>query len=245
MPCTDLLLYISLLPGLKICDKIGPRGCIIVSLLCQYVSYALLVFVPNYYVVLFSMCLFGVGSGLCQLVYQKNCWKYFPERKGLVNGIILGGCGISASILTLIADFIIINPEKKTTDKQGLYPEYIAKRLINYLYLLCGYFILLGILATVFTFKYEEEEKEGEIGRETEGEIKGLDSKLIKDDEEGGNSNNNNTPTPTEEKVKESENISSNNNNNSEQRSKIFKDAFFSRKNFQMMSFCFCGFCKS
>lgn len=230
MPCTDLLLYFSLLPGLKISDKIGPRGCIIVSLLCQYISYALLVIIPNYYLVLFSMCLFGIGSGLCQLVYQKNCWKYFPESKGLVNGIILGGCGISASILTVIADFFIINPDKIPTDDRGLYPDEIANRLINYLYFLCLYFVVLGILASVFTYKYEKEE-----GYIIAGLMKAEESQEIPETPEAPETKDQ-PPTKNNKENDEHEEVSKSEG--------AFRDAFFSSKNLKMLSFCFCGFCK-
>ena len=113
MPCSDLFIYFTLTLGTKMGNKIGVRLTIIVALACKYISYALLLFIPNYYVVLFAMCLFGVGNGLGNLTYMKNSWKYFPKLQGLINGIILGGAGLSSSILTPLADFFIINPDKE------------------------------------------------------------------------------------------------------------------------------------
>lgn len=138
-------------------NKIGVRWTIIVSLFFKYISYALLLFYPNYYVVLISMCIFGIGSGLGNLTYVKNCWKYFPKSQGLVNGIILGGAGLSSSILTPLADYWIINPKRKETKEKGLYEKDVADNLVTYLYILCGIFAILGVLSFFITFEYKEE----------------------------------------------------------------------------------------
>ena len=61
---------------------------------------------------------------LGNLAYLKNSWKYFPQSQGLVNGIILGGAGLSSSILTALANFLIINPEKKSANEDtGIYED--------------------------------------------------------------------------------------------------------------------------
>ena len=115
-------------------NRIGVRFTIIVALACKYISYILLLFVPNYYVVLLAMCLFGVGNGLGNLTYMKNSWKYFPKSQGLVNGIILGG------------------------EETGLYPKEVGDRVPKYLIILCITFLILGIFSLIFTFPFKEEE---------------------------------------------------------------------------------------
>ena len=126
MPCSDLFIYFTLTLGAKMGNRIGVRLTIVVALACKYVSYILLLFVPNYYVVLLSMCLFGVGNGLGNLTYMKNSWKYFPKKQGLVCGVILGGAGISSSVLTPLADYVIIILIKKRQMKKQ---DYIQKKL--------------------------------------------------------------------------------------------------------------------
>ena len=116
MPCSDMCIFVVLTLGAKIGNKIGVRMTIIIALIFKYISYAMLIFLPNYYAVLAAMCLFGIGSGFGNLTYLKNSWKYFPKSQGFVNGIILGGAGLSSSILTPLADFFIINPDKKPAD---------------------------------------------------------------------------------------------------------------------------------
>ena len=159
MPCSDLFIYFTLTLGTKMGNKIGVRLTIIVALACKYASYLLLLFIPNYYVVLIAMCLFGVGNGLGNLTYMKNSWKYFPKSQGLINGIILGGAGISSSILTPLADFFIINPDKEKADeKTGLYPEDVGNRVPKYLIILLIIFSVLGLFSLIFNFPFKEED---------------------------------------------------------------------------------------
>jgi MFS family permease len=169
MPCSDLFIYFFLTLGAKMGNKIGVRLTICVALIFKFISYALLLMFANYYIVLISMCLFGVGSGLGNLTYMKNSWKYFLKSQGLVNGIILGGAGISSSILTPLADFFIINPDKiPANEDTGIYEdEEIANRVPKYIAILCVMFLILGILSIFMTFPYNEEnEEQGETVEE-------------------------------------------------------------------------------
>ena len=175
MPCSDLFIYFTLTLGTKMGNHIGVRFTIIVALACKYISYILLLFVPNYYVVLLAMCLFGVGNGLGNLTYMKNSWKYFPKSQGLVNGIILGGAGISSSVLTPLADYVIINPDKQKADEEtGLYPKEVGDRVPKYLIILCITFLILGIFSLIFTFPYKGEESIETKEIEEENPIKPL-----------------------------------------------------------------------
>ena len=99
-----------------------------------------------------------MGDGIANLSVIKNCWMYFPNYKGLVNGIIIGGLGLSSSALTPIADYIIINPEKKEPAEDGIYEKEVSDNLKKYLYFILILFGVLGILAVALTFKYEEEQ---------------------------------------------------------------------------------------
>ena len=169
MPCSDLFIYFFLTLGAKMGNRIGVRLTICVALIFKFISYALLLMFANYYIVLISMCLFGVGSGLGNLTYMKNSWKYFLKSQGLVNGIILGGAGISSSILTPLADFFIINPDKiPANEDTGIYEdEEIANRVPKYIAILCVMFLILGILSIFMTFPYNEEnEEQGETVEE-------------------------------------------------------------------------------
>jgi MFS transporter, OFA family, oxalate/formate antiporter len=58
---------------------------------------------------------FGLGVGICYLVPLTCAWHYFPNRKGLVAGIILGGYGFGAFIFSFIST-AIINPNNLRPD---------------------------------------------------------------------------------------------------------------------------------
>ena len=88
-------------------------------------SYGILIFFSNYYLVLLGMGIFGLGDGLGNLSGIKNAWKYFPNNKGLVNGIIIGGLGLSSSVFTPLADYII-NKDGKKPNNDGFYDKEIS-----------------------------------------------------------------------------------------------------------------------
>lgn len=204
MPCSDICIYLTLTLGAKLSDKIGTRPTIFISLLLKNIAFALLYFFPNYFVDLIAMCILGLGGGIGNLAYIKNAWKYFPESQGLVNGIILGGGGLSSSVLTPLADFFIINKEKEKTDDNGIYPKYISDRLPKFVLILLVSFLIIGAVSLFMTFPYENGDE--------------IDEK--------------------EEKINESEEIIN-------KKDGKLKEALLSKKNLMMISFCFCGFCKS
>ena len=171
MPCSDMCIYLTLTLGAKLSYKIGTRPTIFISLFLKILSFSLLYFVPNYFVDLFAMCILGLGGGLGNFAYIINAWKYFPESQGLINGIILCGGGISSSILTPLADFFIINPEKKGTNENGIYPDYIAFRLPNFILIILIMFIILSIISLIIIFPYTKDENEVEIKEKEESII--------------------------------------------------------------------------
>ena len=157
MPCIFLVQYCFMTVGVKLGDKVGARFSTLIGILFMYVSYAIMIFSTNYYAVLIAMGIFGLGDGLANLSVITNCWKYFPNNKALINGIIIGGLGISSAVLTPIADYFIINPNHVEPDEKNIYPPRIANRLLNFLYFLAGFFLVLGTVAVALTFPYKEE----------------------------------------------------------------------------------------
>ena len=223
MPCIFLVQYCFMTIGVKIGDSCGPRVTTIIGVFFMIGSYAFLIFFTNYYLVLLGMGLFGFGDGIANLSVINNGWKYFKNNKGLVNGIIIGGLGLSSSVLNPLADFMI-NPEKKGTESDGFYSKQIADRLLNFLYVLVGIFIVLGTMAIALTIPYEEEI----IPAPTEG--------LIQND----TGDNSTLPPPPETSTTISKSPDTTVVHHEKKRV-----AFFSIVNFQLGIFCFCGPCKN
>ena len=226
MPIFDFLIYPCLTLGVMLGNKVGPRLCVGISFAVQCLSFVILSITHSYYLVLLAMGLFGLGHALGYLTSMKNIWKYYPNNNGLVFGIVVSGSGLSASIFTPIADFLIINPNKVKTNAAGIYPAEVANRLVYFLYLATGLFILFGTIGTIGTYKYEEEEKVENV------------SKIEADENE-------------ETKIANSENKENKENEKKEENKKKddlgrypIKEALLSLKNLQILCFCFCGFCK-
>ena len=170
MPAIDLINNCVLTIGVKLARKIGLRYILLISISCAYLSCFLLIIYPNYFLVLFAMSIFRVGSGFGYFPPIENCWKYYPKRNALIFGMCIAGLGLSS---TPLADFFIINKKKESTDKDGYYPEEVANNLKTYLYILSGIYGFLGISAFILGFPYKEENK-----TETE------DTNLIEDKKE-------------------------------------------------------------
>ena len=144
----------------------------------------------------------------------KNCWKFYPDKKGLINGINMGAGGISTTFFNPIADFVFINPEKESTDKNGIYPDYIAKRIINYLYFLMGVFIVFGIVSYLMTFNYEDVIKKNELLNTIDDNKEERISDLMKESDKN------------------------------QDYTKVLFKAFINKNNLKLCVFCVCGPCK-
>jgi MFS family permease len=158
MPAIFFVQYLFMAIGVKIGDKFGARVSTIISVVIMLTSYSIILTQKNYYAVLGGMAIFGMGDGIGNLSVINNGFRYFPNKRGLVNGVILGGMGLASSVLTPLADFVIINPEKKNVEDNGFYPEDVANHLVTFIKLLIVIFVILGTLAVSLTFPYVKEE---------------------------------------------------------------------------------------
>ena len=232
MPCSDLLLNFFNTFGLKIGEIIGSRNAVLLSVFFELITLTILLYIPNYYMVLLAMGIFGIGIATNSLITIKNCWKYYPNIKGLVYGFNVGAAGISTSFFTPIADFWIINKDKEKTGADGLYPRHIADRLPTYLYVLVGIFLVFGLISYLLTFNYEDDENSSQIEKLIEEEKK-EDVEKDKENKEEEKDGKKNEEKKNEIKIK---------------RRKIpFKELFSlfcSKKNLQILVFIFSGPCK-
>jgi len=159
MPCIFLVQYFFMTLGVKLGDTITVRGSTFVAILLMFISYLILIIFPKFKYVILGMSIFGIGDGLGNLSVIKNSWRYFPNNKGLVNGIILTGFGTSTAVLSPIADYII-NYNGEGTDKQGYYNAQVSFNLLIYLKFVLFLIVFLGTIAIILSFPYNEEEEE-------------------------------------------------------------------------------------
>ena len=243
MPCSDLLLNIFNIFGLKIGEIIGPKNAIILSLFFEFSSLLILLFIPKYIMVLISMGIFGIGISINNLIITKNCWKYFPYNKGIVNGVVMAASGISTTFLTPIADFVIINPEKNDTDSKGLYSKEIANRLPQYIYVLLGIFFVIGTISYLFTFNYTKIDIEDDIN-ENLNEEKIVEDSIVEEKKDENLKSETIEDGSKEIKEKKEEKIDVSNINETKITTKELLSLFFSRKNAHILSIAIGGPCK-
>ena len=68
-------------------------------------------FMTNFWLfILFYGCIGALGCGICYMTALVVSWEHFPERKGLITGVIDGGYGLGSLAYTQIAR-AIVNPD--------------------------------------------------------------------------------------------------------------------------------------
>lgn len=227
MPIIDFLICILLSPGAFLGNKIGIKKVILLMLFFHFTAFIILIFFSdNFYLVLLSFGFLGIGSGLSQLNYLRNSWKYYPYNQGLVYGVIISSSGIISTLLTVLADFFIINPDREKTIS-GIYPKHVANNVKKYINIIVIIFICMDLIGFLLTFDYDkipetEEEKAKKLNEQKKKYINNTDINFV-----------NNISTYNSEILKDIEAGKIN-----------IKSAFFSTTNLELLIFCFCGFCK-
>lgn len=85
----------------------------------------------------------------------KNSNRYFPERKGLVTGIIASGFGFSSVLLNIVI-YKIINPNNIKIEN-GFYPKEVYQNVKEYIFFCLILFTCFGIVGSLLTFPFKEE----------------------------------------------------------------------------------------
>lgn len=117
--------------------KLGTRLLILYSslylILCCIIQY----FSKVVYLNFVAIFLFAVGFSLSVAVTSKNACMYFPQRRGLITGILSLVQSIFSAILNIIGEKIIINP-KSIDPVRGFYPYEAAKNVRKfYIFQIC------------------------------------------------------------------------------------------------------------
>ena len=135
--------------------KYGIRILTIFTTICLYISQIMMYFSIKYYILVISYVIYGLGVSATYYQSVKNCWKYFPDKKDLMSGIIFSSFGLGSFVFTSIADYII-NPNN--IPKEGkYYSKKISYRYLTYLkyFIIC--IAILGAISIILNFPYEEE----------------------------------------------------------------------------------------
>ncbi len=124
-------------------------------------------FTTEYYILIISYILFGIANSFTYFQTMKNCWKYFPNKKGIITGLILSSFGLSVFIFTSIGDYII-NPKGLSILDNGYYNEEISNNFLVYIKFYLFSVIIIGFISVILVFPYEDEYKIEELINEND-----------------------------------------------------------------------------
>ena len=124
-----------------------------------------------------SFVLYGLGIGIAYYPILKTCWKYFPEKKGLITGLVLCCFGLSPFAFTTLAD-LVINKEGIPADNAGIFPDTVAIKMKDYALIMAIVQGGFGLLALLIMFPMDSVESTDKDDKKKEGE-----EKLIKNEE--------------------------------------------------------------
>lgn len=105
--------------GIKIADKIGFKITIGIGSILIALAFLIISFMENIYGFILIYCLVvGIPGGLLYMLPIVCGWRYFPDKRGLVSGLIIGGYGFGAFIFNFVCK-AICNPDNlKPTEVQ-------------------------------------------------------------------------------------------------------------------------------
>ena len=147
-------------------QKLGIRILTIFSTISLYISHIIIYFSIEYYLLIISYFIYGFGVSCTYYQTVKNCWKFFPEKKDLITGIIFSSFGLGSFFFTSIAD-LIINPNNLA--KEGkYYSKEIAYRYSTFNKFLIFCIVILGAISCILSFPYEEEKSNDKINKDKE-----------------------------------------------------------------------------
>lgn len=113
--------------------------------------------------VLFYGVFSGLGCGTCFIVPFLCCWESFPERKGLMTGLMVSAYGIGSLAFTQIAT-AIVNPQGLTPQKDIGIQDYllfdadVADNIPRTLRTLAGIYAVQCLIAIILMSRPEKEQ---------------------------------------------------------------------------------------
>ena len=138
-------------------EKIGLKILSLMSTILVILTNFLLYNSTNIFYVYGCMALFGVINAMNYMPLIKNCLLYFPDRKGLINGLVLFGYGTSSLIYNSFADYIINPSYQKINPSTGFFDKNVALNVKKYFLFFNIFNGSFAIISFIFQFEYKEE----------------------------------------------------------------------------------------
>ena len=156
--------------GASISQKFNPKLLIVVG---GTWGVALLVVASYMKTAVWFGVLWALGWGPCvsltYLVPVHHGWLWFPERPGLISGIIIGGFGFGALIFDNVA-LKLINPDNRVA-KDGKFPDTVNERVPGSLRILAYCFAGLTVVAAILSFPGPQRKKPAQVKTDQEKSV--------------------------------------------------------------------------
>ena len=114
----------------------------------------------RFFLDMLSCALYGIACAIIMFPSALNTCKYFMNRVGLINGIVVTSQSIGTTFFTYIGEQMI-NPDRIQSDpKDHLYNAKISSRVKNFLLLQMFCTLISFIICEILTKTYDEKNKE-------------------------------------------------------------------------------------
>lgn len=178
MPIIIFISNVSSYFGPKLDTMLGIKRCLQLTLLMTISAHLILYNTTKLNYVYIAMSIFGLGIGFSYIPIMKNCWLYFPDKKGLISGMILLGYGSSAFIFTWISDNIV-NPNMEKVDTvTGFFHKEIADRTHKFIFVLNIILFIMGCIGYAITFDYLNEHGNMSLSKDTREILLNISNKI-------------------------------------------------------------------
>mmetsp|Transcript_20878 Transcript_20878/g.25633 ORF Transcript_20878/g.25633 Transcript_20878/m.25633 type:complete len:262 (-) Transcript_20878:1209-1994(-) len=106
---------------------------------------------------------FGICNGLTYMVPMQHGWLWYPERPGLISGIIIGGFGIGTFVFCLVSEHLV-NPEGISSDDQD-YEQVVIENVPRMMMVLAICNIATAIASILLIFSGPDPSSVAEVAK--------------------------------------------------------------------------------
>ena len=135
-------------------EKISIKSISFISTILIILTNICLYYSTNIFKVYGCMICYGIINSMNYMPIIRNCLLYFPQKKGLINGLVLFGYGTSSLIYNSIADYLINPSYKQINQSTGFFDKEISDNIIIYLKFFNIFNGIMSILSFIMLFEY-------------------------------------------------------------------------------------------
>jgi len=96
--------------------------------------------------IVFYVAGFGFTNALTYMTSIHHGWLWFPNRPGLVSGIIICGFGFGSLVFNNVSR-AIVNPDNESSDAEGKFSDQVNERVPYMLQVICVCFVAMTLVA--------------------------------------------------------------------------------------------------